>query len=472
MAIEKQTNMVYNMYMTKKGVGMVPKLYKVFDSVDLYVYGSNKFKSEMLSVKFVLPCDVDMSPKNTLMISVLRRGTEKFVSLAHINKRLDELYASCLSVNNSLVGDNQVLGLTAEIIGSKFAYDGDSKKNNGEGDILDGVIEVISQILFYPATDENGDFKEIYVSGEKVNMCDMIRSRINDTASFSVSRCREIMFGGQPYGISLMGSEEQISRITAHELTQHWKEVMSRSRLHCFYLGSQDPEVVVEKLRRHFKDRAVNDPYLPIVPNENKDISADVKVKRVDEKMPVVQGKLVLGFKFPHNAQGYAERVLNELYGSSPISKLFVNVREKLGLCYSCSSVYVATKKIMLAAAGINVSDREEAENEMISQLESIRRGEFSQLDLDSVKKSIDSGIRSGASDSLEYIQGFYFYRNLFGIDENIDEFREKISAVTAEDVVKAARSATLDTVYFLEGSVGDENGTDCEYGPIEDTEA
>ncbi len=472
MAIEKQTDMVYNSYMTKEGVGMVPKLYKVLDSVDLRVYGSNKFKSEILSVKFVLPCDADMSPKNSLMVSVLRRGTEKFASLAHINKRLDELYASCLSVNNSLVGDNQVLGFTAEIIGSKFSYDSEIGKNGYDGDILDGVIDIISQILLHPATDDNGELKENYVSSEKINMCDMIRSRINDTTSFSISRCREIMFEGQPYGISLMGSEEQVSRITAHELTEHWRTVMSRSRLHCFYLGSEKPEAVVEKLRHYFGERAVNDPYLPILPNKNKDIASDKDVKRVDETMPVVQGKLVLGFKFPENAQGYAERVLNEIYGSSPVSKLFMNVRERLGLCYSCSSAYVATKKIMFAVAGIDVSDREEAENEIISQLERIKRGEFSDFDLDSAKKSIDSGIRSGASDSLGYIEGFYFYRNLFGIDENIDEFREKIAAVTAEDVVNAARSARLDTVYFLEGSAGDENGSDCGYESGEGNEA
>lgn len=428
---------------------MDPKLYKVSDSIDLYAYRSDKFKSEILSVKLVVPCDRELSPINTLMLSVLRRGSEKYGSLAKINKRLDDLYAACLSINNSRIGDNQAIGYTAEIIGNRFIPD--------KLDVLDGVIDIMSQVLLYPALDENGYFQHKYVDSEKINLCNNIRSRINDTSSYAIARCREIMFADCPYGASLTGTEKQVSDITAQTLTQRWREVISNSRFRCFYLGEENPETVVAKLRHYFANKPTAENEIPILRKYGYENTDKHKELRVDEKMPVTQGKLVLGFRFPSSASGYAERVLNELYGASPVSKLFTNVREKLGLCYSCTSFYISTKNVMYVIAGINASDRELAEREMLEQLECIKRGEFTESEFCAIKKSIDSGIISGACDSLGYIEDFYFYRKVLGIDENVETFRRRIAEVTAHDVSEAAKSATLDTVYFLEGTASEE---------------
>jgi predicted Zn-dependent peptidase len=62
--------------------------------------------------------------------------------------------------------------------------------------------------------------------------------------------------------------------------------------------------------------------------------------------------------------------VFNNVYGGTFTSRLFKTVREKMSLCYYCSSDYVNTKGLMFVSCGIDVNKREEAENAILKELE------------------------------------------------------------------------------------------------------
>ena len=47
--------------------------------------------------------------------------------------------------------------------------------------------------------------------------------------------------------------------------------------------------------------------------------------------------------------------------------------------------------------------------------------------------------------------------RHLFGGPSTIEEYRQGIMSVSREDIIAAAKKMTLDTVYFLKGTLGGE---------------
>ena len=49
----------------------------------------------------------------------------------------------------------------------------------------------------------------------------------------------------------------------------------------------------------------------------------------------------------------------------------------------------------------------------------------------------------------------------MLGLDQTVQDCRRAIAAVTAQDVVKAARTLCCDTVYFLEGTATQEGASD-----------
>ena len=64
-----------------------------------------RFKTARLSLVWVFPADAEASPLTTLLFGIYRRGSEKYPRLALLNRRLDELYGTTLTIRNYLYGD-------------------------------------------------------------------------------------------------------------------------------------------------------------------------------------------------------------------------------------------------------------------------------------------------------------------------------------------------------------------------------
>ena len=75
--------------------------------------------------------------------------------------------------------------------------------------------------------------------------------------------------------------------------------------------------------------------------------------------------------------------------GSSANSLLFQNVREKASLAYSIKSLYVKQKANIFIRAGIEIPKYEKAIGLIKEQLEIMKKGEFSDEDLQSAKEYV-----------------------------------------------------------------------------------
>ena len=154
----------------------------------------------------------------------------------------------------------------------------------------------------------------------------------------------------------------------------------------------------------------------------------------------------------------YACTLLNEILGASPISKLFVNVREKHSLCYHCSSNYNAFKGTLLISCGLEPCNRASAEQEILAQVEALRCGDISEEELTAAKKSLENAYRQ-LLDSPAAMESYYYGRALLGVDASLERCRERIRGVTREEIVELAKDLIPDTVYFLDGTLCGEGG-------------
>ena len=187
-------------------------------------------------------------------------------------------------------------------------------------------------------------------------------------------------------------------------------------------------------------------------------------IRFVEEEMDVTQGKLVLGFRLGECMEEPdipALYVFNAVYGSGATSKLFMNVREKLSLCYYASSAVYLHKGIMLVSSGIEFDKLDAARDEILAQLDSVRRGEITDDELRSAKKSVASDLRA-VQDSIGELEGFYLSQAIDGLDYGPAELAALAEDVTKEDVQAIAESIECDLIYFLKGS-GEEDGSDDE---------
>ena len=433
---------------------MIPKIVAKNDALTLRVLKTDKFKAGMLSLSAVLPINSESTYLTTLLLAVLMRGTVKYPSLEAINRRLDYLFGTELTLRNFYRGDIHVIGFSAELLDSAYLP---------EKDMTADVLEVVEEILFHPLLDENGLLLEKYVESEKKLQCDSIRSLKNNPRVYASERMRALLYEGEPSGVPICGTIEALEAVTPEILTAHWKRIVGALALDCFYVGSMDEahlwnclQMTVGKYTCKRAGEAMPCACSPI---------ALRPVQSVNEQIDAGQSHLLMAWRCDKtlNSQGHAARmVLNELFGASPVSRLFVNVREKLSLCYSCSSAYASFKGTLRVACGLHRDNREAAEQEIQKQFAEIVAGCFSQDELAAAKKSLSHYLRQ-LSDSPAALESFYYSRIVANNSDSVEEFSRAIDSVTQEDVINEARGFSLHTVYFLEGTLNGEEEDDGE---------
>lgn len=434
---------------------MIPKKMIVAPGLEVDAIQTEHFKTEALSICVTVPLDRHTVPLYGLALSVLKRGTELYSTIGAINRRLDELYASGVSLRVDRFGNNCVIGFSAEMLGEAYT--------DGKTDVFGGVVDVIMQMLFHPMTDDQGLLLAQFVESEKNIACDAIEASDNNPRARAARRCREIMFANDDFGTSLSGTVEQIRTVTPESLTTAYRNLLTKRTFRVFYVGEKSIEDVAKRVLRLLK------PYLSMggaYKAITEGVSCDpLPVKRVNEMTAVAQGKLVMGFRTGVNVRHEdfcAMLILSEIYGGSPISKLFMNVRERLGLCYYCGSTYDIYKGTMFVSCGVDPENRDMAESEILRQLDEIRHGNIREEEFDAAVKALVSSYRA-ISDLPATLESYYLGRDLFGVSCSVSACMEGIRRVSREDVIRLANRIVLDTVYFLCGEKSEDGEDDVD---------
>ncbi len=427
---------------------------KLSPALTVHCVQTDKFKSEKLSFFLVQPIDRDSYTASPLVMSVLTRGTEKYPTRGDINKRLDMLYGTTISATQKCIGSKSFLGYSFWMLGDKYT--------DGSINIFEGAVDLMDQILFHPLWDENGDFNAHYVKSEVTKQCDAIESIINNPRAYASKRCNEIMFEGDPFALTFLGRTEDVRALENDDLKRTYETLVYHSPIEIFYVGAKPLDEVEAILRRQILPHLTGEDLPQFAPLAAWTREGDVK--EVTEPMSFGQSSLVLGFRTGvvfGDEDYYPMLLCNEIYGMSPISKLFMNVRERLSLCYQCSSSYGAGRGTIFVTSGIDADKRPTAMDEILRQLSLMQSGEITAAELEAGKRSIQNWFRA-IGDSPSSIESFYMNNAHYGYERTTEACIEAIEGVTLESVVAAARKITLDTVYFLEG-VGD-GGEEADY--------
>lgn len=414
--------------------------FELTNGVTLRCFPDQRFKQSALSLQFVRPMCREEAAMNALLPAVLLRGCESCPDLRSITLRLDDLYGASIGALVRRVGDYQTTGLHTGFIEDKYALQND--------EILSPMADFIKELLLCPVL-ENGVFRAAFVESEKRNLIATLESQKNDKRAYASNQMFRKMCAADSFGIPRLGEKEQVAAITPTALYDHYLRILRQAPIQLFYVGSQEPERIAEVLSGLFSGMERNCKALPPQTAYHDSGKGDYT-----EEMDVSQGKLCMGFvtDITLRSEGFvAMQVLNALYGAGMTSKLFMQVREKLSLCYDIGSGYHSSKGIFTVSAGIDCHQVGRVREEIMAQLDACCKGEISQQELTAAKQALMAQLQS-THDSPAAIEGYYATAALSGLALTPESYMEKVSAVTAEDVARAAQSLQLHTVYFLKG--------------------
>ena len=431
---------------------MENKEIKIVDGVTLHLMKTDRFKTNYIYFNLITKLNREDVTKNALLPLVLRRGTKKYPTMQDISIKLDEMYGATLESSVDKIGDYTTIQLMMDMISDEYTL-------NHEELFKDG-IGLACEILFNPVS-ENGAFKKDYVEQEKETLKEIINAKINDKASYAFERSIEEMYKGEPYGLYKFGYVDDLKKIDARNLYNHYLDVLYDAEIHIYISGNLDENMAseeikkyIEKIDRNFLNwRAVDRAFdaLNTIKDGFKEAD-DSNTGVVVDHQNVTQGKLVLGYKvaaFRDKLDFYAMTLYSAILGGTASSKLFNNVREKKSLAYTIRSQYIKHKGAMIVSAGIENDKCMLAKNCILKEIEDMRIGEITEEEINAAKVNLVTRFKS-FNDSQAALIGWSVGQKLFEGDEDLNVVIEKINAVTKEEIVEVANRLELSITYFL----------------------
>lgn len=408
------------------------------DGVEMLCLSDSRFKTMQITVALLLPLAEPTAPAYALLPYLLRRGCAEYPDFTALQRRLDELYGARITADVSRLGEAQALVLTAQSLNDQMAL--------AKEPVAAECAGLLCRMLFDPAFEE-GQFRCGDVEQEKRCLIEMIESEINEKRLYARRRCEELLCKGEPYAISRYGRAEEVAALTPEDVTKAWKRALSEAQIRIIVQGG-DGEAVAETFRRQLS--AIERRPVPVI--TKTDTPAKPAVAEERESMDVNQSKLVMGFRLPMaepDGDVAAARLMVALFGGTPHSLLFRHVRERLSLCYYCLAGFDRLKGIMLVDSGVQLDKVEEARAEILRQLDSVRRGDFTDEDLQSAKRSLISQFET-VPDLQSTLAGYYLAQGLLPRLTPPDAAAKEVEAVSRERVMAAAQAAAPDCVYLL----------------------
>lgn len=402
-----------------------------------------KFKVNKVNVIFISKLS-ENAAVNAVIPRIISKCNEKFDTMAKLNRRLAELYETSINWSVRADADYQFCELSASVLADKFALDGEQ--------ILKEATKILIDCIFHPYL-ENGAFPAQSLELEKQNQIDDNDAEINDMTHYAYLKGYEEAFRGEPAEIRWGGTNEQVSAITSEDAMNAYRRIISEMRTEIICVGESDFDGIAEMFAEAFSGIERRPMGLPkaLVSTPKKEVS------RIDESLDIEQSKLVMFFKTPLRDK-YKLLVMQMLYGGTETSKLFLNVRENMSLCYFCFSRLGFAKGFVSTECGVDRKNLEQTEKECLNQLSDIVKGDFTDDDIMHTKLDITNNLLT-VRDTVGGIAShtllcILFPENAFSIEEAVEE----VNSVTREDIIEAAGSLTLDTVFVLSSKGGAEN--------------
>ena len=416
--------------------------------IKLHTINTNKFKTNLIAMFLSIPLTRENVTKNSLLVSVLRRGCEQFKTQEEISKKLEEMYGAEFNCGLDKLGKNHVLKFYIESINDEFL------PQNGEN-MLKQSIEILSEIVFNPLT-QNGEFNEEYINQEKENVKQIIEAKKDNKARYALFRCVEEMYKDKPEGLYKYGYVEDLESINSQNLYEYYQTLINTCKIDIFVSGKLeniDVENIIEddenlsKLKDREPEYNINKPE-----PKNKIEQAN----KVEEKLDVTQGKLVIGYDVEASKEDienkkfrYIGMLYNAILGGTATSKLFQNVREKASLAYTASSSFSYYTGNIFVNAGIEIENFEKATDIIKEQIEAMKQGDFTEEDLQNAKKVIVSNI-AGISDEQDTEIIYFLGQELSGNNVSLEQYAEFVQDVNKNEIEDFAKKVNINTIYFL----------------------
>jgi zinc protease len=346
-----------------------------------------------------------------LMSKMLLQGTGK--------RNAEEISTEVESVGGSIetFGGNNSFGVSTEVLSE---------------DLKTG-FEVFADVLLNPS------FPAAAFERERRIQLELIRSQKDQLLQSCSQAMRRGLFGSAGYGLDPSGSEESVKALALSALISFYKRMVVPNNCVMAIFGDVQTDALKVSMEKFFGRWKAGAPVVPKTPRP----LALTSIKRITEVRDKEQAVLLAGFAGTSlkNTDRYALELVQE--GCSDLgSRLFLRIREKLGLAY-----YVGAQNFLGVVPGFfafyagTARDKlQQVEEELLKEVELLGAEGFTEEELKRSKAKL-VGQKKIARQDLGGYAITVALDELYGLGhDHIDLEDARYEAVTQADIKAVAK--------------------------------
>ncbi|MBI4049776.1 MAG: insulinase family protein [Candidatus Doudnabacteria bacterium] len=296
------------------------------------------------------------------------------------------------------------------------------------------VFSVLTEMLQNPLFDEKELEREKGVIIEEINM-------YKDNPQIHVEALFEqTLWPDTPLGRDIAGEAKVIRNVSRQDVLDYRNK---------FY----QPSNMIIALAGHFQQQQVED----LVEQNWGSLSGKkapsfepINAKQTNSRLSVQnkvteQAHMILGFKaYPYRSKlNYPLRLLSTVLGGGMSSRLFIRIRERMGLAYYVSTSfnnYLDTGNFIIQA-GLKVSSAPKAMEVILDELRKIRSDGVSSKELKKAKEYIKGKIALAMEDPHDKLEWYLGQEAFVGKIKTIKQAFVELDAVDSQQISEVAQN-------------------------------
>ena len=293
------------------------------------------------------------------------------------------------------------------------------------------ALDVLSDLVLRPVFDVKDIARERGVILEEIKMDE-------DSPDYLVHEIfTQSFWKDHPLGKPILGTRETVRRFERPVVSDFYRDRFAPGNLIVAAAGNLDHKNFVELVARHFEH---------MQPVKNGLQSPQPKIfSRINlrNKKALEQVQICLGAPSHPvaHAQRYASYVLNTLLGGGMSSRLFQNIRERMGLAYAIYSDLNPYRDTgcMCVYAGTSRESATKVVESIVAEFRSLKSAPVPEEELRRAKDQLKGSLMLSLESSTARMSNLARQEMYFDRFYSLDELIARIEAVTAKDLEQTA---------------------------------
>jgi len=249
----------------------------------------------------------------------------------------------------------------------------------------------------------------------------------------------KLLYGDQPAGWDIAGTKESVSGINRKKLLNYMKSQYVASNTIICVAGNIKASQAINRVKKAFASIGSSEPFKKAKVIERQTMPEYLVHTRQTDQTHICLGVRAYNLSHP---QRYAQDILGVILGGMMSSRLFMEVREKLGLAYYIKTAVESNPDtgFLFTRAGVDNKNAEKAISTILKEYKKVAKKGLSKSELKKAKDYI-KGKMTLVLESSDALASFYGAQEI--LEQKIltpKEIYAKIDKVSSGDILRVAK--------------------------------